>query len=82
MMLQHQGEDSTGKPDTSLIRSTNPTAMYSRDTEERYHQPIDRSGLTPASLRSNSWDAQLAVPNDLRYARLETNMGIGQTKEG
>ncbi|GFW22502.1 hypothetical protein TNCV_2170361 [Trichonephila clavipes] len=27
------------------------------------------------SVRSNSWDAQLAVPNDPRYARLETNPG-------
>ncbi|GFW29126.1 hypothetical protein TNCV_2838661 [Trichonephila clavipes] len=31
---------------------------------------------------SNSWDAQLAIPNDPRYARLETNLGIGQAKEG
>ncbi|GFW26839.1 hypothetical protein TNCV_1376821 [Trichonephila clavipes] len=30
------------------ICSTNPTAMSLRDTEERYHQPIDRSRLTPA----------------------------------
>ncbi|GFY04872.1 hypothetical protein TNCV_2175281, partial [Trichonephila clavipes] len=29
---------------------------------------------------SNSWDAQLAVPNYPRYARLETNMGIRQAK--
>ncbi|GFW43112.1 hypothetical protein TNCV_1475071 [Trichonephila clavipes] len=33
-------------------------------------------------IRSNSWDAQLAVPNDHRYARLETNLGIGCPKEG
>ncbi|GFU63663.1 hypothetical protein TNCV_4588681 [Trichonephila clavipes] len=32
--------------------------------------------------RSNSWDAQLAIPNDPRYARLETNLGVGQAKEG
>ncbi|GFW79120.1 uncharacterized protein TNCV_3631511 [Trichonephila clavipes] len=29
-------------------------------------------------VRSNSCDAQLAVPNDPRYAQLETNLGIGQ----
>ncbi|GFW51002.1 hypothetical protein TNCV_3592841 [Trichonephila clavipes] len=29
-------------------------------------------------IRSNSWDAQLTVPNDPRYARLETNLGIGK----
>ncbi|GFT81920.1 hypothetical protein TNCV_3908931 [Trichonephila clavipes] len=33
-------------------------------------------------VRSKSWDAQLAFPNDTRYARLETNLGIGQAKEG
>ncbi|GFX03682.1 g_PROTEIN_RECEP_F2_3 domain-containing protein [Trichonephila clavipes] len=32
------------------------------------------------SIRSNSWDAQLAGPNDPRYARLETNLCIGQAK--
>ncbi|GFT44557.1 uncharacterized protein TNCV_2808081 [Trichonephila clavipes] len=31
--------------------------------------------------RSNSRDTQLAVPNDPRYARNETNLGIGQAKE-
>ncbi|GFS53391.1 uncharacterized protein TNCV_1327281 [Trichonephila clavipes] len=31
-------------------------------------------------VHSNSWDAQLATPNDFRYARLETNLGIGQAK--
>ncbi|GFW19491.1 hypothetical protein TNCV_1603851 [Trichonephila clavipes] len=38
--------------------------------------------VTLCLVRSNSWDAQLAIPNDLRYARLETNLGIGQAKEG
>ncbi|GFS90112.1 hypothetical protein TNCV_507861 [Trichonephila clavipes] len=38
--------------------------------------------VTLPLVRSNSWDAQLAIPNDLRYARLETNLGIGQAKEG
>ncbi|GFV63191.1 hypothetical protein TNCV_2077231 [Trichonephila clavipes] len=32
-----------------------------------------------ALVHSNSWDAQLAVPNDPRYARLETNLGIGMS---
>ncbi|GFU40605.1 hypothetical protein TNCV_3230001 [Trichonephila clavipes] len=36
----------------------------------------------PSPLRSNSWDAQLAIPNDPRYARLETNLGIGPALEG
>ncbi|GFV50713.1 hypothetical protein TNCV_2213741 [Trichonephila clavipes] len=30
----------------------------------------------------NSWVVQLAVPNNPRYARLETNTGIGEAKEG
>ncbi|GFT23361.1 hypothetical protein TNCV_2016451 [Trichonephila clavipes] len=37
--------------------------------------------VTLPLVRSNSWDAQLAVPNDPRYARLETNLGIRQAKE-
>ncbi|GFS67984.1 hypothetical protein TNCV_1362261 [Trichonephila clavipes] len=32
---------------------------------------LDPTGIY--QVRSNSWDAQLAVPNDPRYARLETN---------
>ncbi|GFU23492.1 hypothetical protein TNCV_4963771 [Trichonephila clavipes] len=31
---------------------------------------------------SNSCDAQLAVPNDSRYAQLETNWGSGRTRKG
>ncbi|GFU86824.1 hypothetical protein TNCV_1342691 [Trichonephila clavipes] len=38
--------------------------------------------LTLPLVSSNSWDAQHAVPNDPRYALLETNLGIGQAKEG
>ncbi|GFT26273.1 hypothetical protein TNCV_4411751 [Trichonephila clavipes] len=53
-MLQHQGRgDPTGKPDT-LIRSTNLQQCPFGDSEERYHQPIDRSGLTPASRLQRS----------------------------
>ncbi|GFT28323.1 histone acetyltransferase p300 [Trichonephila clavipes] len=33
-------------------------------------------------VRSNSWVAQIAVPNDPRYARLETNLGMGHAKKG
>ncbi|GFW14528.1 hypothetical protein TNCV_2358521 [Trichonephila clavipes] len=28
-------------------------------------------------IRSNSWEAQLAIPSYPRYARSETNLGIG-----
>ncbi|GFV26801.1 hypothetical protein TNCV_5000851 [Trichonephila clavipes] len=38
--------------------------------------------VTLPLVRSNSRDAQLAVPIDPRYARLETNLGISQDKEG
>ncbi|GFX45401.1 uncharacterized protein TNCV_1026611 [Trichonephila clavipes] len=38
--------------------------------------------ITLSLVRSNSWGAKLAVSNDPRYARLETNLGIGQAKEG
>ncbi|GFU51120.1 hypothetical protein TNCV_2549271 [Trichonephila clavipes] len=37
--------------------------------------------VTLPLIRSNSLDAQLAVPNDPRYAGLETCLGIGKTKE-
>ncbi|GFW29658.1 uncharacterized protein TNCV_3935261 [Trichonephila clavipes] len=33
-------------------------------------------------VRSNSWNALLTVPNELKYSRLETNLGIGLVKEG
>ncbi|GFU22426.1 hypothetical protein TNCV_1934521 [Trichonephila clavipes] len=35
-----------------------------------------------ANVRSISWDAQLAVPNDTGYARLDENQEIRQAKEG
>ncbi|GFX20387.1 hypothetical protein TNCV_3487451 [Trichonephila clavipes] len=38
--------------------------------------------VTLPIVRSNSWDAQLAVPKDARYAQLETNLGIGQASQG
>ncbi|GFY02876.1 hypothetical protein TNCV_3507561 [Trichonephila clavipes] len=33
-------------------------------------------------VRSNMWDVLLTVPNDPRYARLKTHLGIGQAKDG
>ncbi|GFV68177.1 hypothetical protein TNCV_1874591 [Trichonephila clavipes] len=33
-------------------------------------------------VRINSWDTQLAVPNDPRYARVEAKLRIGQAREG
>ncbi|GFS78235.1 glutamate receptor-interacting protein 1 [Trichonephila clavipes] len=53
-------------------------------------KPLDRIlqtfrsifAVTMPLVRSNSWDAKLVVPNDLKYARLKTNLGIGQAKEG
>ncbi|GFY04035.1 SCY1-like protein 2 [Trichonephila clavipes] len=38
--------------------------------------------VTLLLVHSNLWDAQFAIPNDPRYARLETNLGIEQAKEG
>ncbi|GFS78271.1 uncharacterized protein TNCV_3172241 [Trichonephila clavipes] len=43
---------------------------------------LSRCDTPMYGVRSNSWDAQLAVPNDPRYAQLKTNLGIGQVKEG
>ncbi|GFX36616.1 hypothetical protein TNCV_3537401 [Trichonephila clavipes] len=57
------------------------------------HEQMSRSGAPQSEARtlvlkspskparSNSWDGQLAVPNDPRYARLETSLEIGQSKE-
>ncbi|GFY07070.1 hypothetical protein TNCV_4203411 [Trichonephila clavipes] len=42
----------------------------------------DRKATSWTFIRSNTWDAQLTVPNDPRYVRLETNLMIGQAKEG
>ncbi|GFU52108.1 kinectin [Trichonephila clavipes] len=46
-----------------------------------------RKGLSPKlqanlEVRSNSRDGQLAIPNDARYAQMETNMGIGRPRKG
>ncbi|GFU73446.1 hypothetical protein TNCV_3675931 [Trichonephila clavipes] len=49
IMLQHQGEDPTGKPDTPYLQTLTLQQCLFGDTEERCHQPIDRSGLTPAT---------------------------------
>ncbi|GFX14613.1 hypothetical protein TNCV_4016111 [Trichonephila clavipes] len=37
--------------------------------------------VTLPLVRSNSWDAQLAVPNDPRYARLEKGSNSGNSAE-
>ncbi|GFS57067.1 transposable element Tcb1 transposase [Trichonephila clavipes] len=46
-----------------------------------HHHTGSAPGIMVWGVRSNSWDAQLAVPNDPRYARFEANLGIGQDKE-
>ncbi|GFY29645.1 uncharacterized protein TNCV_1812251 [Trichonephila clavipes] len=38
--------------------------------------------VTLPLVHANSRDAQVTVPNDHRYARLGTNLGIGQAKKG
>ncbi|GFX24739.1 hypothetical protein TNCV_3345191 [Trichonephila clavipes] len=48
IMLQYQGEDPTGKPATRYLQHLPYSSLFG-DTEERYHQLIDRSGLTPAT---------------------------------
>ncbi|GFT62325.1 hypothetical protein TNCV_4717221 [Trichonephila clavipes] len=53
-MLQHQGEDPTGKPEHPLSAALTLQQCLFGDSEERYHQPIDRSGLTPASRLQRS----------------------------
>ncbi|GFV75237.1 transposable element Tc1 transposase [Trichonephila clavipes] len=56
-----------------------------RDCTMRYDQSLRHRSIFAETLpltRSNSWDGQLTVPNDLRYALFETNLGIGWAKEG
>ncbi|GFX06666.1 hypothetical protein TNCV_382621 [Trichonephila clavipes] len=55
IMLQHQGEDPTGKPDTPLSAALTLQQCLFGDSEERYHQPIDRSGLTLPPVYSEAW---------------------------
>ncbi|GFV97726.1 hypothetical protein TNCV_2313111 [Trichonephila clavipes] len=43
--LQHKDEDPTGKPDTPYLQHK----PYYYPSEETFHQPTDRSKLTPAS---------------------------------
>ncbi|GFW78063.1 hypothetical protein TNCV_135331 [Trichonephila clavipes] len=54
IVLQHQGEDPTGKPDTPYLQHLTLQQCLSGDTKERYHHPIDRSGLTPATRLQQS----------------------------
>ncbi|GFV97512.1 hypothetical protein TNCV_2040201 [Trichonephila clavipes] len=95
-MLQHPKQGlfpKTGKSSASASQ----VRMVSKDRREctmRYDWALRHTSyiclktfrsifaVTLSLVRSNSWDAQLAIPNDPRYARLETNMEIGQAKEG
>ncbi|GFW66608.1 hypothetical protein TNCV_1370411 [Trichonephila clavipes] len=55
--------------------------------EEKLEDPDHSKGgekggeTKPIHTVTYSWDSHLAVPNDPRYARLKTNLGIGQVKE-
>ncbi|GFS88523.1 hypothetical protein TNCV_1461551 [Trichonephila clavipes] len=49
IVLQHQGEDPTGKPNLPLPAALTLQQCLFGDTEERYHQLIERSTLTPAT---------------------------------
>ncbi|GFT49639.1 hypothetical protein TNCV_3367801 [Trichonephila clavipes] len=51
-----------------------------KDKPDKESGDLKRHALPP--VRSNSLDAQLTVPNAPRYARLESDMVIGQAKEG
>ncbi|GFV29907.1 hypothetical protein TNCV_657361 [Trichonephila clavipes] len=53
-MLQHQGEDPMGKPGHPLSVALTLQQCLFGETEERYHQPINRSELTPASRLQRS----------------------------
>ncbi|GFT11112.1 hypothetical protein TNCV_1084641 [Trichonephila clavipes] len=48
IMLQHQGEDPTGNPTLLSAALTLQQCLF-EDIEERYHQPINKSRLTPAT---------------------------------
>ncbi|GFV23447.1 retrovirus-related Pol polyprotein from transposon 297 [Trichonephila clavipes] len=64
---------------TLLALDGNPLSTLSESAFKHLNSTL--RGLS-VGVHSNSWDAQLAVPNDPRYARLETKLGIGQAKEG
>ncbi|GFU31587.1 hypothetical protein TNCV_1234851 [Trichonephila clavipes] len=53
IVIQHQDEDPTGKPHSLSASLTLQQCLFG-DTEERCHQPIDGSGLTPASRLQRS----------------------------
>ncbi|GFT37895.1 hypothetical protein TNCV_4172811 [Trichonephila clavipes] len=54
-MLQHQGEDPTGKTRHPLSAALTLQQCLFGDSEERYHQPIERSGLTLPPVYSEAW---------------------------
>ncbi|GFU60949.1 hypothetical protein TNCV_3372661 [Trichonephila clavipes] len=62
----------------------NETKFYIRNDYfgiSKIRKSKENDHLFQRKVRSNSWDAQLAVPNDTRYARLVTNLWIGLAKD-
>ncbi|GFW59676.1 transposable element Tc1 transposase [Trichonephila clavipes] len=58
-----------------------PAFVDQKTARDTFVAQLRRYHLHGCTFRSNSWDAQLAVPNVPRYARLETNLEIRQAKE-
>ncbi|GFX71810.1 hypothetical protein TNCV_2010471 [Trichonephila clavipes] len=53
-MLQHQGEDPTGKPDTPLPAALTLQQCLFGDSEESTTSRLTGSGLTPATRHQRS----------------------------
>ncbi|GFW96340.1 transposable element Tcb1 transposase [Trichonephila clavipes] len=62
--------------DMAIFRQDNAGRGAIKIMTENWVTSIESMRST-ALVRLNSWDTQLAIRNDPRYARLETNLGIG-----
>ncbi|GFW02052.1 hypothetical protein TNCV_4853921 [Trichonephila clavipes] len=58
-----------------LRESGQPIGRLRKTCEDKFNDFVK---LAHSTVRSNSWDTQLAIPNDPRYARLDTNLGMVQ----
>ncbi|GFW42751.1 hypothetical protein TNCV_473411 [Trichonephila clavipes] len=69
--------------ESTNVSQREPFAPGSPPSPSSLHSETFRSAIavTVPPVHSNLWDAQLSVPTDPRYARLETNLGIWKAKE-
>ncbi|GFY35379.1 hypothetical protein TNCV_797281 [Trichonephila clavipes] len=82
IVLQHQGEDPTGKPGSPLSAALTLRQCLFGKTGREVHQPIDRSRLTPATrLQREAWAKGIPRTPFSSYGTPHTaNMRVGNQR--